>query len=110
MRLNITARHIEVPDQLKQLLESKVQKLEQYGHKLLRLHAILGREHYLYTAELTLSIKGATLVGRAKDKRDLLTCVEGALHKLKEQLCRHEAKRVEKSLRSARLKRLIPIE
>ena len=109
MRLNITARHIEVPDQLKELLESKVQKLEQYGHKLLSLHAILGREHYLYTAELTLAIKGATLVGTAKEKRDLLTCVEGALHKLKEQLCRHEEKRMEKLRRLSRQKPFIPI-
>lgn len=86
---------------LEELLRSKVERLERFGHKLLGLHAIFGRERYLYTAELTLTAKGLALVGRAKDRHDILTCMEEALMKLKEQLRRHESKRVERMRRLA---------
>ncbi len=102
MRITLTARHIEIPETFRELLEGKLQKLERFGHKLIGLHAIFDREKYLYTTELTLSTKGLTLVGKAKHPRDLLTCLEAALMKLEEQLRRHESKRVD------RLRRRVP--
>lgn len=101
MRITITARHIEVPAYFQELLLAKLPKLEHFGHQILGLHAIFGRERYFYTAELTLTIKGLTLVGKAKDQRDLLTCMEEALMKLKEQLRRHESKRASRRRRVA---------
>ena len=101
MRVRITARHIVVPENFKELLITKLEKLEHFGHEILGLHAIFGKERYFYTAELTLTTKGLALVGKAKDQRDLLTCMESALMKLKEQLRRDESKRVEKRRRSA---------
>ena len=95
MKITITARHTEVPALAEQMLRTKVEKLERFGHKLNSLHAIFGREKYLYTVELTLSIKGASLVGKAKHDADLLTCVEEALSKLETQLKRREDKQVE---------------
>lgn len=102
MRITITARHVEVPEFFRELLLNKLQKLEHFGHKILGLHAIFGRERYYYTAELTLTAKGLAFVGKAKDQRDLLTCMEEALTKLKEQLRRHESKQVEQRRRAAR--------
>lgn len=99
MRITITARHIVVPENFKELLLEKLPKLEHFGHKILGLHAIFGMERYFYTAELTLSIKGSTLAAKAKDRGDLLTCVEEALMKLKEQLRRRESKRAERRRR-----------
>ncbi|MBI3615274.1 MAG: ribosome-associated translation inhibitor RaiA [Candidatus Omnitrophica bacterium] len=100
MRVTLTARHVEVPELFRELLMSKLEKLEHFGHEILGLHAIFGRERYFYTAELTLTTKGLTLVGKAKDQRDLLTCMEEALMKLKEQLRRHESKQVENRRRN----------
>ena len=105
MRVTITARHTEVPASVKQLLESKIEKLEKVGHKLIKLHAIFDKEKYNYTAELTLYGKGINLVGKAKNSRDFLTCMEEALMKLKEQLRRHESKMVEKARRKVRKQR-----
>jgi len=101
MRVTITARHIVIPENFKELLLEKLPKLEHFGHEILGLHAIFGRERYFYTAELTLTIKGLTLVGKAKDQRDLLTCVEEALMKLKEQLRRHESKQAKRRRRTS---------
>ena len=94
MQLTITAREIEVPEMLEELLRSKVEKLELFGRKLTSLHAIIGREKYLYTAELVLSTKGARLTGRSKHPKDMLTSMEEALAKLERQLERHEDKQV----------------
>lgn len=105
MRITITARHIEVPDSFEELLRGKIQKLERFGHPLIACHAILGKEKYLYTAELNLSAKGSTLVGKAKDGRDLLTCTETALMRLEEQLRRHESKRVDRLRRRTQHRR-----
>ncbi len=102
MRVRITARHVLVPDSFRKLLTAKLEKLEHFGHPVLGLHAIFGKERYFYTAELTLATRGLTFVGKAKDRRDLLTCAEGALMKLKEQLRRHESKIVENRRRVAR--------
>ncbi len=94
MQLTITARQLKVPETLEQMLRTKAEKLEHFGHKLIALHAIFGKEKYLYTTELTLSTKGVRLVGHAKHPHDMLTCMEEALMKLERQLKRREAKQV----------------
>lgn len=102
MRLVITARHIQIPELLEEMLRAKAEHLERFGHKLNSLHAIFDREKYLYTAEITLSAKGMSLVGKAKHPKDLLTCMEEALARIQVQLKRREEKRVE------RLRRRVP--
>jgi len=94
MQITITARHAEVPALAEEMLRAKAERLDRLGHKLSGLHAIFDREKYLYTAELTLSTKGARLVGRAKHPTDLLTCMEEALAKLERQLQRRQEKQV----------------
>lgn len=94
MRVTLTGRRMEIPAMLEEMLRTKAEKLERFGHKINGAHAIFGREKYLYTAEITLSAKGMIWVGKAKHPKDLLTCMEEALAKLQAQLQRHEEKRV----------------
>ena len=102
MHVTVTARHVEIPPLLEEMLRSKIEKLDHFGHKILSAHAIFGRERYYYTSEITLSTKGLQFVGKAKERRDFLTSLESALMKLKEQLRRHESKQVETRRRAAR--------
>ena len=95
MKIIVTARKMEVPPLAEQMLRTKADKLERFGHKITSVHAIFGREKYLFTTELTLAAKGASLVSRAKHKSDLLTCIEEAVDKLETQLKRKEDKQVE---------------
>ena len=101
MKITITARHTEVPPLAEQMLRTKVEKLERIGRKITSVHAIFGREKYLFTAELTLATKGANMVGRAKHKSDLLTCIEEAIGKVETQLKRKEDKQVDRLRRRA---------
>ena len=95
MKITITARKMEVPPLADQMLRTKADRLERFGHKILSVHAIFGKEKYLFTTELTLATKGANLVSRAKHKSDLLTCIEEAVDKLETQLKRKEDKQLE---------------
>ena len=101
MKIIVTARKMEVPPLAEQMLRTKVDKLERFGHKITSVHAVFGREKYLFTAELTLATKGAALVGRAKHKSDLLTCIEEAVEKLETQLKRKEDKQEDRLRRRA---------
>ena len=107
MKVTITARHIEIPASVIQMLELKAEKLEKFGHKLIDLHAIFDKEKYNYTAELTLFAKGITVIAKAKDSKDLLTCVEEALTKVREQLRHHESKLAGKRRRLRRSKETV---
>ena len=93
MQVTITARRMEAPPLLEKMLRTKAAKLERMGHKLNKLHAIFGKDRYLYTAELTLTAKGFAVVGKAEHPKDLLTCMEEALAKVEHQLQRREDKR-----------------
>jgi ribosomal subunit interface protein len=99
MRITVTGRHMPVPELAEEMLRAKVERLERVGHKLISLHAIFGREKYLYTVELTLAAKGMSLVARSRDPKDLLTAVEDALVKLQAQLQRREERRMERPRR-----------
>lgn len=100
MQIKVTARHLQLPETVEALLRAKVNKLDRVGHKLQSVHAIFGKEKYLYTAELTLSGKGPPLVGKASHPKDILTCMEEALAKVVHQLKRREEKgRMEKRRR-----------
>ena len=101
MQLKITARHMEMPPLLEEMLRTKVGKLERFGHKLNSVHAIFGKDRYLYTAELSLMAKGFAVVGKSSHPKDLLTCMEEALEKVEHQLQRREDKQVEETRRRA---------
>lgn len=99
MQITTTARHMELPGEIEQLLRDKLEKLEKFGHKLIAVHAVFTREKYFYGVELTLSLKGGTLVGKTEGQKDLLTGMEQAIAKLKTQLRRLEGKRVQEKRR-----------
>jgi len=102
MQITITARHTtEIPKDVETLAKGKIEKLDQYGHKIIGAHLILDQQKYLCTAELVLTTKGFRVVSKASLKGDLLSCIEEAVHKSKTQLRRHDAKQVKTARRKA---------
>lgn len=101
MQVTVTVRDIQLPEMVQQLLRTKVEKFDRFGSKSSKLHAIFGKEKYLYTAELILSTKGARLTGRSKHPKDILTSMEEALEKLERQLKTRQDKQTELPRRRA---------
>ncbi len=65
MRVLITGRHMEMSAALRRYIETRMKRLERYGVKLEGAQVVLDVEKYRHTAELTLSLNGATIQGRA---------------------------------------------
>ncbi|PIQ81810.1 MAG: ribosomal subunit interface protein [Candidatus Omnitrophica bacterium CG11_big_fil_rev_8_21_14_0_20_64_10] len=102
MQITITTRHkTKLPEAVRELAESKILKLDRFGHKIVSTHLIVEVQKYMATAELILYAKGFNLVSKVSRKADLLTVVEEACAKLKTQLSRREAKRVQSARRRA---------
>ena len=93
MRIEITARHMVLPESVQEMLRTKLQKLERLDEKIVSIHAIFGKEKHLFTVELTLAGKGLRLAAKGKHSKDLLTAMEQALEKIERQLKKEEKKK-----------------
>ncbi len=101
MKINITARHFELPERVKELIEKKERKFKKYEAKIINLSLILAQESTNFTAEGKMDLKYGMLTAKAKGP-DLGITVTSALDKLLTQL-RKEDEKIKKKWR--RLKR-----
>lgn len=101
MRIEVTARHLMLPESVQEMLHAKLEKLSRLDEKILSVHAIFGKVKYLFTVELTLAGRGLRLVAKGSHAKDLLTAMEEALAKIDRQLKKEEKKRIESRRRTA---------
>ncbi len=101
MRIEVTARHLVLPETVQEMLHAKLEKLSRLDEKILSVHAIFGKQKYLFTVELTLAGRGLRLVAKGSHAKDLLTAMEQALAKIERQLKKEEKKRTESRRRTA---------
>ena len=101
MEVTFTARHYEVPAELRDYITRKVEKLEQYHDNLREARVILTSENYRHIAEVTLLANRRDFVGR-EESADMQSSVDTVINKLVEQLKRFREKRVSRGRRSAR--------
>ena len=58
MRINITARHFSPSDKLKDLVHSKISKLEKFNYGIMNCHIILKKEGNIESVEIVCHAKG----------------------------------------------------
>ncbi len=85
MEINITKRHVKVPEGFQDQLTEKLDRLERFFEKITSCHVILDEEHTDKTVEIVMSIMGATLTAKAKAD-SLGAAADGAVSKLERQL------------------------
>lgn len=94
MNLNITGRHLDVPNPLRDHIEEKIYRLKKYFDGIIDVHVILSNEKHVYTSEITLQGSGFTVHGEetAEDLRSSfdksVTKVETQIRKYKDRLSR----------------------
>ena len=89
MRIEITARHFEAPDALKQYAEKEVSSLTKFYDGIVDCHIILERDGSGETAELRIGVYGRNLV--ARDTSDeMARSIDGVVQKLRRQLKRYK--------------------
>lgn len=91
MQINITFRHVEPSDSLKEYALEKVERLKKYFDGIVEGHVILGLEKIRHVAEFTLSANSIRM--NAKDESgDFHSAIDGAVSKIERQLVRHKEK------------------
>jgi putative sigma-54 modulation protein len=88
MHVEITTRHCDIPDHLKERVESRMTKLLRFDDRIKDARVVISLEKNRYSAEATLQANGARLVSHSLDDSDK-TAVEIVLDRLEAQLRRH---------------------
>ncbi len=101
MEVQFTARHCEVPAELRDYVTRKVEKLMQYHDGIREARVILSTENYRHIAEVTLLARRRDFVGR-EESPDMQSSVDTVIDKLTEQLKRFKEKRASRGRRSGR--------
>lgn len=91
MNLNITARHFEVTDQLKDFTEKKFHKLEKYQNLITKTDLVLTDENGLKTAEGKIGVRGSFMIAKTKS-HDIYLAIAQLAEKLLKQMKTYDGK------------------
>jgi len=91
MQINITFRHVEPSDALKNYAVEKVDRLKKYFDGLVEGHVVLGLEKIRHTAEVTLQANGTRVNGK-EENADFYSAIDNVVDKLERQLVRYKEK------------------
>ena len=91
MQLNITGRHVDISDALREFVSTKLKKLERHFDHITHAHVILTVDKIHNKAEATLHSSGAELFAEA-DGENMYTAIDKMVDKLDRQLLKHKDK------------------
>lgn len=91
MDIKITGRHVEVTDSIKNYVNEKIGKVEQYFDNITSTKVILSIEKDNQVAEAIITVPGSEFVAKADDK-DLYAAIDMLEDKLARQLRKHKDK------------------
>lgn len=92
MNIIVSGRHLSITNAIKNYAEKKVQKLEKYFDRLIKVQVNLDVESERHRAEMIASAaRGSILVAEVID-HDIYTAIDKATDKLERQLTRHKEK------------------
>ncbi len=91
MNINITARHFDLTPQLREHVESEIEKLTKFFENIISSDVILDVEKYRQTAEIKVKVYNAVITGSA-DSNDMYASIEMSVDKVKKQLKKYKGK------------------
>lgn len=91
MQLNITGQNVEITDALRDFLNTKFTKLEQYFERINQVYIVLKVEKVAQIADATLHVNGGELHASA-EAQDMYAAIDGLIDKLARQLTKHKDK------------------
>jgi len=100
MMINLTTRHLELPERVKELIAKKERKFEKFKDKIIKIELVLSRESTNFTAEGKIDLKYGLLTAKGKNP-DLGLVASKVLEKLLTQL-KKEDERIKKKWRTAK--------
>jgi putative sigma-54 modulation protein len=100
VKIQITGRHIEVPESLKSFVNSRIPKLEKYIDGITDVHVKLSAEKYRQIAEINVHSRGKLYLSAREASDKLKTSVQQALEKITGQAKKKQEKRVDRKRRA----------
>ena len=91
MQLNLTGRHVEITDSLRDYVNTKFAKLERHFDHINNVHVILDVEKLSQKAEATLHVNGGELFASTEHK-DMYAAIDSLIDKLDRQVIKHKEK------------------
>ncbi len=89
MKIEISTRHFDLSDSLKQRAEERVARLQRYFDRILETRIVVSFEKNRYNAEATLVANGTPLISHAVGESDKVA-LEHVLDKIEVQVRRHK--------------------
>ncbi|MBJ7222486.1 MULTISPECIES: ribosome hibernation promoting factor [unclassified Brenneria] len=91
MQLNITGHHIEITEPLRDFVNTKFAKLEQYFDRINQVNVVLKVEKVQKIADATLHVNGGELHATS-EAEDMYAAIDLLIDKLARQLNKHKDK------------------
>lgn len=91
MQLNLTGRHVELTDSLRDYINTKFAKLERHSDHINNVHVILDVEKLNQKAEATIHVSGAELFAPT-EHQDMYAAIDSLIDKLDRQVIKHKEK------------------
>ena len=92
MQIVVTARHVEVPDELRDYIDEKVGKLPRYYDRIHEIEVILGHESEQFSAEVIVRAGRKHTFVASETGPDTFALVDVVTEKLERQLTKHKEK------------------
>jgi putative sigma-54 modulation protein len=93
MNLEVTVRHIELSDNVKNYATQEVEGLTQYWDNIPYGQIVFDKEHVDFDVEIVIRVSGKTLTA-SDTADDVIKAVDGAVDKLRRQLKKYKGKMI----------------
>lgn len=91
MQINISGRHVEVTDSMKDYVTSKLERLTHHHDRITSTNVILSVDKLIQKAEATVHVSGKDVHADATHE-DLYAAIDSLADKLDRQLIKHKEK------------------
>lgn len=91
MQINLTGRHLEITEPLKEFVDEKFSKLERHFDHINNVYVILSVEKIRQIAEATVHVNGAEIFANSESE-DMYAAIDSLIDKLDRQVIKHKEK------------------
>lgn len=93
MEIQVTGRHVEVPQEVRDYVQDKAGKLPRYYDRVHEIEVVFGHESEQFTAEMIVRADHRHTFVASETGPDTYALIDLCVEKLERQLTRHKEKR-----------------
>ncbi|MEH6463447.1 MAG: ribosome hibernation promoting factor [Shewanella psychromarinicola] len=91
MDINLTGRHVEITESLREYVNGKFSKLERHFDQIHNVHVVLHVEKLQQKAEAKIHVNGAEIFAMSENT-DMYAAIDALIDKLDRQVIKHKEK------------------